>query len=176
MNVVDWLNKTSEKSFLSDYIKFKRIPKMESYLLTKTDFYGAQLKFKARSNSLQLEIKASKWDNNNPGTCLLCNNGIEDLRHFLFICNKLEEVRLSEHEILVNKLYDSGLSELCNQILTKDTDAFLILMLGGDCTEFIPNLPNHLIDLAHLIFDDFCKSYIKKAWAKRIEIKNGAML
>ena len=60
---------------------------METYLLDKTDFYGASLKFKIRSNTLPLEKKLSKWTADIDGTCKLCNNGLEDVNHFLFYAN-----------------------------------------------------------------------------------------
>ena len=42
---------------LNEYVKFKSISILEDYLLDKLDFYGASLKFKARSNTLALDRK-----------------------------------------------------------------------------------------------------------------------
>ena len=50
----EWLNKTCTKSSLYYYVKCKKVPELEDYLLVKTDFYGAQLKFKARSPYITL--------------------------------------------------------------------------------------------------------------------------
>ena len=57
-----WYDNTCQKSSLSDYIKFKRTPVLEDYFLDILDFYGASLKFKARSNTLALGKKISIWD------------------------------------------------------------------------------------------------------------------
>ena len=47
---------------LNEYVQFKSISILEDYLLDKLDFYGASLKFKARSNTLALDRKKCIWD------------------------------------------------------------------------------------------------------------------
>ena len=56
----NWYDSAFQKSSLDLYIKFKKSPYLERYLLDKLDFYGASLKFKARSNTLPLERKLEK--------------------------------------------------------------------------------------------------------------------
>ena len=53
------------------------------YLLCSKDFFAASLKFKARSNTLQLNDRTYPWNNDGNNICPLCKNGIEDLKHML---------------------------------------------------------------------------------------------
>ena len=171
----DWYINACSKSSLCDYVNFKWEPKLESYLLDKLDFYGVNLKFKARSNTLQLDAKVSIWDTNNSGVCSLCNDGIEDVRHFLFICHGLREVRLDELRTLERKLHDSGLLSVWNVFKLNNIDVNLYLMLGGNCSQLIPMLPSSLADVAHVIFDVVCKAYLKRAWRVRSSIKSSPL-
>lgn len=171
----DWYRNACSKSSLRDYVNLKKEPKLESYLLDKLDFDGSNLKFKARSNTLQLDAKVSIWDANNSGVCSLCNDGIEDIRHFLFICHKLQDVRSDEMRTLERKLCNSGLFFVWNIFILNNIEANLYLMLGGNCTQVMPMLPGNLADVVHIIFDEFCKSYLKKAWRVRSSIKSSPL-
>ena len=108
----DWYNEMRTKTSLSDYMLIKESPCLETYLLNKTDFHAAALKFKLRSNpgsnTLPLERKLSKWTSESDGICKLCHNGVEDVTHFLFLCNAYETIRIDEFQKLENRLiYDS---------------------------------------------------------------------
>ena len=48
----------------NDYLLCKNKPSLENYLLCKLYFYGAALKFKARSNTLALNGRAHSWKPN----------------------------------------------------------------------------------------------------------------
>ena len=75
------------KSSLRNYALLKDKPRLEDYLLCSKDFFAASLKFKAKSNTLQLNDRMYHWNNDgNNIICPLCKNGIEDLKHFMFIC------------------------------------------------------------------------------------------
>ena len=103
-----------EKPSLSTYLKLKSYHQgitflytgMEKYLLDKLDFKGVNLKFRARSNTLQLNTKTCKWSNEVDETCPLCHSGIEDISHFLFICRntQINNIRIDEFCKLENKL------------------------------------------------------------------------
>ncbi|XP_071959459.1 uncharacterized protein [Antedon mediterranea] len=58
-----------KKTSLMNYVTLKSTPYIEPYLLDKLDFLGASLKFKARSNTLALNLKKSIWEEDNDGTC-----------------------------------------------------------------------------------------------------------
>ena len=104
----NWYDSACQKSSLDLYIKFKKSPYLERYLLDKLDFYGASLKFKARSNTLPLERKLSSWDPSNNGNCLLCKEGIEDVTHFMLKCKSLDNIRNMEMTNLKNNLCMCG--------------------------------------------------------------------
>ncbi|XP_071944139.1 uncharacterized protein [Antedon mediterranea] len=174
MYELDWFNKSCTKPSLSLYVKLKKMPELENYLTVKTDFHGAQLKFKARSNTLQLESRLSKWDMNNTGNCMLCKDEPEDLYHFMLNCIVLQEVRISEFECLEQNLNDSGLSDLWNSLQLNNSEVILMIILGGDCSVLIPTMSINMVNKAHDILDKFCKSYLKKAWAfkQRLTLSN----
>jgi hypothetical protein len=164
---IDWYSAACSKSSLNSYVLLKRQPNLENYLLDNKDFYGASLKFKARSNTLPLNGRTRAWEPNNSGLCQLCNDGIEDLKHFMFTCENLHDVRTDELAILKRRLTDSGLLFIWYIIMLKNYDTNLYLILGGDCNEIMPMLSKNLTKLAHKIVDDYCKSYLKKAWRNR---------
>ena len=131
---------------------------METYLLDKTDFYGASLKFKIRSNTLPLEKKLSKWTADIDGTCKLCNNGLEDVNHFLFfLCQALNAIRIDEYVKLENDLAMLECSDVWEFFISSDLDVKYSLALGSRSTTFMN------IDMADDIFytfDQFCKSHM----------------
>ena len=69
---------------------------MERYLLDATHFDASSLKFKIRTNTLQLEHNIKSWSDNKTGNCKLCNNDIEDANHFMFNCIALAKIRDDE--------------------------------------------------------------------------------
>ena len=101
----------------------KRKPSLENYLLCKQDFYGAAMKFKARSNTLPLNSRVYKWKPNVNINCPLCNNGIDDLRHFLFLCSSLNHIRTEEFRKLEDRLLRLKLKPFW-QYLTEDFTSF----------------------------------------------------
>ena len=146
---------------------------MESYLKDKLDFYGASLKFKARSNTLPLDNRLSSWVVDNDGTCTLCNNGCEDTKHFMLSCQSLRAIRDNElHKLQIN-LRQSGFTYVWNFFTLSDNDIKLCLMLGSKCMTFIPMTYNtsHEVTI-DAQFDIFCKSYLKRAWSCRTVLKN----
>ena len=88
-----WNNSVRDKSSIKDYVLFKENVHLKRYLLDKTGCYGSSMKFRARSNTLSLNYRIHKWSDNKEGECKLCNDGsVEDLRHFFFTCNSLNEI------------------------------------------------------------------------------------
>ena len=102
---------------------------METYLLDKTYFYGASLNFKIKSNTLPLENKLSKWTPDTDGTCKLCNNGLEDVKHFLFVCQALNTVRTDEYVKLENNLAGIECSDIWELFISSDLDVKYMLLL-----------------------------------------------
>ena len=167
-----WYEDACQKSSLADYIQFKRVHFLEDYLLDKLDFYGASLKFKARSNTLALDRKLSTWDKSISGICSLCNEGIEDLKHFMLQCKALNDIRTSEMCNLKNALYDAGFSSVWNIFFSSDLGTQLCFILGSNVPQFMSFPPEESHQSIDSIFDKFCKSFLKKAWTSRASLKN----
>ena len=166
----EWIEDVKSKSSLIDYSNIKYTPHMEIYLLDKTDFYGASLKFKIRSNTLPLEHKVSRWTPGiNDGTCQLCNNGLEDIKHFLFTCQSLNTIRSNEYSNLENNLIDINGIDVWELFISGNLDLKYKFMIGSTYTTFC-NIVN--IDDFYHVFDQFCKSFIKRAWKARTDIKS----
>ena len=156
----EWYSNAGEKSSLCDYINIKFSIGMEEYLLDSTDFYGCSLTFKARSNTLPLEYRIRNWSaSNDEGTCRLCKDYVEDLRHFLFVCSSLNAVRIEEYQKLEDDLCMNGLNDVWSLFIAGDLDTKLHLMLGSDI--------NLIYHDSRVILDRFCKSYLKRTWAVR---------
>ena len=45
-----------------------------------------------------LRTKIKQVDSDTDGTRKLCNNGLEDVKHFLFVCQALNTVRTNEYD------------------------------------------------------------------------------
>lgn len=165
LNNNDWYEKALTKKTLRDYCKYKSVPNMEKYLLDATDFYGCALKFKARTNTLQLEYNIKSWSSNgNSGICKLCKvNLIEDTDHFMFSCTSLNVIR------------DQVFITLCDNLCAKNLHIFWEFFNSDD------NDMKHFLMLENLydfdytlgeIFDKCCKTYIKNAWKHRAHLLN----
>ena len=53
-----WYTRALEKSSLANYLKFKIVPSLETYLLDKINLSGCALKFKARTNKHHVRDEA----------------------------------------------------------------------------------------------------------------------
>ena len=159
----DWREDLEKKSSLTDYASLKETIALENYLLDKIDFEGVALKFKVRSNTLPLDSRVSRWCEDNNGLCTLCNtNHKEDVRHFLFICPTLLNIRLEELAKLEHALLN--INDVWNEFSNANIDTKLKYVLGSSSLS--------LTKEAEISFDKFCKSYVKRAWKKRSEIKH----
>lgn len=160
-----WYENANSKSSLNDYVMFKTKLGMEDYLLDISDFLGVSLKFKARSNTLPVNGRVHSWKTGMNDTCPLCNNGREDLRHFLFMCSTLNDIRVSELSKLESSLLSQGLINHWQTFMTGDLDLKMCFMLGApwdqkDCD---------------IYFDKFCKNFLKCAWSLRSSITKDAL-
>jgi hypothetical protein len=105
----NWLNRALKKSSLANYIRHKERPSLEPYLLDKLNFHGSNLKFKARTNSLDLEGRKRSWSDNNTGLCKICDiNEEESIDHFLFKCISLNYIRNDHFKRLEGELCAKG--------------------------------------------------------------------
>jgi hypothetical protein len=132
---------------------------LENYLLDKTDFQGASLKFRLRSNTLPLDRRTSKWSPDHDSTCKTCNNGTENIQHFLFTCAALNNIRIDEYVKLERKLISMNLIDIWELFMSSNLDVKLNLTLGSD--ESI-NVNKCDVENIVIIFDDYCKSYTAK--------------
>ena len=64
------------------------------------------------SNTLQLNDRTYHWNNDGNNICPLCKNGIEDLKHFMFICKPLQCIRAAEYKSLENQLKTNNLEAI----------------------------------------------------------------
>jgi len=171
----NWYNTACSKSSLIDYVCFKNQPYLENYLLDKLDFYGVSLKFKARSNTLPLNGRVASWHNSTTsGFCDLCSNGdVEDIRHFIFSCQLLNDIRVDEFNKLKQSLHKEGLSCVWVLFNTSNINVRLCILLGGDWTQYLQHiLPINDVHNAHVCFDVTCKSLLKRLWKARNNFLN----
>jgi hypothetical protein len=164
---VNWYNNACSKTSLHDYICFKKQPSLESYLMDKIDFTGASLKFKARSNTLPLNGRTSSWNEQKSGSCDLCNDDLEDIRHFVFSCPATYHIRVNEFYKLKHKLQECGMFSVWFLFISSNIDTKLYMLLGGDCAQLIPPLESRSADIVHALLDAACKSLLKRTWKAR---------
>ena len=140
----------------------KREKYLEPYLLDKTDFQGINLKFKARTNTLQLDYNTRAWAETNNGICRLCNDGYkEDIFHFLFTCKIYNDIRSEEFYELENNLINANQQSTWECFISNNNLVKLCFALG--------DIYQHN-NTAGFIFDKYSKSYLKKAWIRRNSI------
>ena len=154
-------------------IKIKSKPELEQYLLCNLDFHAASLKFKARSNTLPINGRTYSWNPDKDSVCPLCKEGTEDLRHFLFICRTLRDIRVTEYHKLEYELVTNNLNQIWHWFISSNLNVKLCLMLGIS-KEIIPENYSDTcwptdINYILCIFDSFCKSFLKKAWNLRAD-------
>ena len=87
----------------------------------------------------------------------------ENIQHFLFTCTALNDIRTDEYVKLERKLISM------NRIDVWELDVKLNLTLGCDVS-INPNKCD--ADNIAIIFDDFCKSYTKRACKLRADLRN----
>jgi len=163
-----WICGVQSKSSLLYYALLKDAPHLEKYLLCNTDFYAASLKFKARSNTLPLNARSFKWNDDRSTTCPLCSNGEEDLKHFLFTCTSLQNIRAAVFQGLENSLKSNNLDSMWYLFICSDLNVKTCLFLGLS-ESFFKDINSVDIQCSLDAFDQACKLFIKKAWNFRNE-------
>jgi hypothetical protein len=163
-----WSHSATLKSSLNDYVLFKSKPSLEDYLLCNLDFNGATIKFRARSNTLQLNGRVHSWNPDINISCPLCGEDKEDLRHFLFLCSALNSIRCDEFRKLENQLYFHNLESFWTLFISGDLTIKMSLMLGLSDDSLIKSDDFNLLPT----FDVFCKSCLKRAWTARTAVVN----
>ena len=129
----EWSDTLTQKISLHNYSKLQSSPKLQKYLLDKTNFYGASIKFKLRSNTLPLDCKTYKWSNDISGVCSLCDSGeIEDVKHFLLKCTAFDDIRNEELTNLKGKLTLCDLFDTWTLFSSSIADDKLLYILGAD--------------------------------------------
>ncbi|XP_071963907.1 uncharacterized protein [Antedon mediterranea] len=157
-----WKQEVLRKSSLLDYSLIKESPSLEPYLLDKTDFYGSSLKFKLRINTLPLGKITNKWNIDNLNDkCKVCGSGEEDVKHFLFICNKLHCIRMEELQTLQHKLIAINCVDTWVNFISGDLSIKVQYVLGS--TLFHKNNSHDI----YAVFDSYCKMYTSRAWKLR---------
>ena len=124
----------------------------------KINFSGCALKFKARTNTLNLEGNKKSWSVVNTGICKMCDsNSIETTDHFIFECSALNHIRDEAYNSLREALLNNNWEVLW------DTDTKQFLLLGYIFQEDY-SLGNS--------FDTCCKYYLSHAWKTRANVYN----
>ena len=99
--------------------------------------------------------------------------GVEDLKHFLFTCNSLEYIRVAEFKSLENQLIANHLESIWNVFISSDLNVKTCFLLGLSKNLFVDVVNiDHDVNCALNIFDQACKSFLKRAWCLRNEIVN----
>ena len=114
----------------------------------------------ARTGCLGLENTLQKW-NISDGICKLCNEGIEDLSHLMFTCQKFTELRIKMWQNLEKCLLETGNTKLWNEFAESPLSNKLILLFGGT----VPKSDK----TAHDILDGACREFLRKAGRSRKE-------
>jgi hypothetical protein len=163
-----WSSNALSKSSLLNYNLIKNRPHLEDYLLCNVDFYAASLKFKARSNTLPVNGRTHVWNVDKNSICTLCNHETEDLKHFMFVCNALQNVRVAEYRNLENQLSINNLDYIWQLFISSDIKVKMCFMLGISKDYFL-DISSFDVDVDCMlnIFDSTCKSFLKKAWTLR---------
>lgn len=128
-------------------------------MFTSNDFYGTQLKFKARTGCLGIKENLARWGMTD-SKCDLCKNASEDLPHFLFLCPALNELRNACYGKLEADLRNLGHEELWNRYMGSSILTKLCLFLGDHGYLFNKNVG--------ALFDKTCKEFLRKAWSVRL--------
>ena len=158
----DWIKCITDKTSLNNYTLFKHDKYLEPYLLDKTDFKGANLKFRARTNTIQIDYNIRSWAKTNDGICRLCNDGYkEDITHFLFTCKIYNDIRTEEFHKLERELSHVNQQSAWECFISNNHIIKLYFALG-DIYQF-----NSTVGY---IFDAYSKHYLKKAWVRRNSI------
>ena len=160
----NWYDNAHGKSTLRNYIKHKTQPSLEPYLLDKLNFAGCNLKFKARSNVLNLEGRKVAWSNEYNGLCKLCNNDKQEtIEHFMFECTKLAIIRDTSFNMLKNNLLKKGWDNMWQLFINGNIDIKRHLMLDNIFQD------NNEVGR---ILDQGCKQFVLCAWKARTELYN----
>ena len=85
------------------------------------------------------------------------------------MCSALNEIRIDEYKKLENCLVNNACSDIWELFISGSLDVKLHLTLGSTSCTFKDVTD---CDNIYEIFDKFCKSYSKRAWKVRSEIKS----
>jgi len=166
LDLSDWFEKARNKSSLNMFLSLKDNLNQEIYLLDSTNFYGASLKLRARTNTLQLERYIRSWSSANDGLCKLCNRREDEtIDHFMFQCMALQAIRVQEFHQLERNLNVNHLEVFWETFMAHDNNVKLYMMLG-DLYKFGATLGE--------IFDKSCKSFLKALWDERKRLLNAS--
>ena len=115
-----WREEMEKKKTLKIYRKYKTQIKQDE------DFYNdrnSEVWFRVKANCLFFKKQ------NEENRCKICNDGNEDLKHFILHCNKLEEIRKTH--ILLQRPYPEDEDELLSKIIFENTDKEEVKIIMG---------------------------------------------
>ena len=124
---------------------------------------------------MPLDRRTRRWSPDHDSTCKTCNinyyNGTENIQKFLFTCTALNDIRTDEYVKLEKKLISMNRIDVWELFMSSNLDVKLNLTLGSDVL-INPNKCDADNIIASIIFDDLCKSYTKRAWKLRADLRN----
>jgi hypothetical protein len=90
--------------------------------------------------------------------------------YFFFSCRSLNKIRPDEYLKLENDLCTNDPNEVGHRFISSNLAIKLYIMLGGSI--ITPLKKSNDARGVNVILDQFCKSYLKRAWAVRCNIMN----
>ena len=127
-------------------------------------FESARLKFKAHIGCLGLQEDLLRWKVKCNESCPLCNNGREDIYHFLFTCPVLNEIRNRIWMKLETSLA-GGSCFVWETFISASLTTKLCFLLGDIAFDYS--------DDVGWIFDKACKHFLYDAWTLRRDLLDG---
>ena len=111
-----WYEEMTTKTSIGIYRRFKKRIKDERIYDNRR---SSELLFRARSNTLALNIENRHRNNNKPTECELCHRGDEDMKHFMLDCWTLEETRDQD---LLRKYWRPDKDEMIGEMIFDNTE------------------------------------------------------
>lgn len=115
LNIIEWKISVNKNAKTGLYRQIKTEYSVEYYVNRIYNRRNRSLLARLRAGCLDLEIERGRWRgiSKESRICKLCFDGIEDEIHFLFICTKLEFVRVSFHNLLndLNTKYNNNVDK-----------------------------------------------------------------
>ena len=141
-----WKSGMERKSTLKWY-GMKEVPKGVCYY---TGSWGCELLFKARSQSLEVNARTYKWNENKSKECKMCGSGqVESVYHVIVECVRYER----ERSVLIQEVCNEWGTQFINN-WAENADGYMCQLLG-------------IVGVTNRKTIEAVKEYLVKAWTVR---------